>query len=226
MVSDAPASNGNAHTKRRVLAVASLVGFLTALAIGVALWTTWPRPVGRPTSAEFPAHTPCRDGVPVFPECAAAAPSLPTARASPLSRSRMGRPGCGFGPFVSLTARELQGTDGAKFPFWSPDSRAIGFFTQQRPAAHRRIWSGGGCTCARTRCQRRHVECRRDDCVQSQRRLARFTRSATSGRTPPTPLTTLLASETSHRWPKFLPDGRTLLYFVQGTTGRRLSHDA
>ena len=29
----------------------------------------------------------------------------------------------------SLTARELPDTDGAKFPFWSPDSRAIGFFT-------------------------------------------------------------------------------------------------
>jgi hypothetical protein len=29
----------------------------------------------------------------------------------------------------SLTARELQDTDGAKLPFWSPDSRAIGFFT-------------------------------------------------------------------------------------------------
>ena len=37
-----------------------------------------------------------------------------------------------------------------------------------------------------------------------------------SGGTP-TPLTTLSAGETSHRWPKFLPDGRTLLYFVQGT---------
>ena len=29
----------------------------------------------------------------------------------------------------SLTARELQDTDGARLPFWSPDSRSLGFFT-------------------------------------------------------------------------------------------------
>src|SRR6267154_5889513 len=30
--------------------------------------------------------------------------------------------------FDSLAARSLAGTDGALFPFWSPDSRWIGFF--------------------------------------------------------------------------------------------------
>ncbi|MCP5114814.1 MAG: hypothetical protein GY953_28630, partial [bacterium] len=30
----------------------------------------------------------------------------------------------------SLEARELPGTDGARYPFWSPDSRQIGFFAQ------------------------------------------------------------------------------------------------
>jgi eukaryotic-like serine/threonine-protein kinase len=30
------------------------------------------------------------------------------------------------------------------------------------------------------------------------------------------PLTTLEAGEVSHRWPRFLPDGRTLFFFVQG----------
>ena len=31
-------------------------------------------------------------------------------------------------PLDSAVARELPGTDGAAFPFWSPDSRTIGFF--------------------------------------------------------------------------------------------------
>ena len=33
-------------------------------------------------------------------------------------------------PLDSLTAEVLPGTEGASYPFWSPDSRSIGFFTQ------------------------------------------------------------------------------------------------
>ena len=43
-----------------------------------------------------------------------------------------------------------------------------------------------------------------------------------SGGTP-APLTTLSTGETSHRWPEFLPDGRTLLYYVQGTSPASIS---
>src|SRR5882672_3348591 len=35
--------------------------------------------------------------------------------------------------FDSLRARSLAGTEGALFPFWSPDSRWIGFFTNRSP---------------------------------------------------------------------------------------------
>jgi Tol biopolymer transport system component len=31
-------------------------------------------------------------------------------------------------PLTSLTAQPLAGTEGAYFPFWSPDSKSIGFF--------------------------------------------------------------------------------------------------
>ena len=31
-------------------------------------------------------------------------------------------------PLDTLTARTLAGTEGATYPFWSPDNRAIGFF--------------------------------------------------------------------------------------------------
>ena len=45
---------------------------------------------------------------------------------------------------------------------------------------------------------------------------ARFTRSAPPAERPHrSPRCRPVKS--SHRWPKFLPDGRTLLYFVQGT---------
>ena len=32
----------------------------------------------------------------------------------------------------SLAARELPGTEGARFPFWSPDGRSLGFFTEDK----------------------------------------------------------------------------------------------
>ena len=100
MVNDAPAVAGRRPTKRWTLAIASLVGFVAASALGVRLWATWPRPAARTTSSELPSHTPCRGGVPVLPDAAAEATSLPTAGASHSWRSRTGRPGCGFGPSI------------------------------------------------------------------------------------------------------------------------------
>jgi len=39
-----------------------------------------------------------------------------------------GRTGLWVRPMNTVEARELPGTDGATFPFWSPDSRSLGFF--------------------------------------------------------------------------------------------------
>jgi Tol biopolymer transport system component len=44
-------------------------------------------------------------------------------------------------PLASTTARPLAGTEDARFPFWSPDSRSIGFFTRREL---KRIDLGGG----------------------------------------------------------------------------------
>ena len=46
-------------------------------------------------------------------------------RSSPTTR---GSPRCGCGPSTSRGAHALPGTEGARRPFWSPDSRSIGFF--------------------------------------------------------------------------------------------------
>ena len=60
-------------------------------------------------------------------------------RTSPRTRGIVDRraPRCGFDPIGSLEYRALDGTNGATFVFWKPDSREIGFFTgwqaQDRP---------------------------------------------------------------------------------------------
>ena len=43
-----------------------------------------------------------------------------------------GKPVLWVRPIDSFDARPLAGTDGASFPFWSPDSRFLAFFTQTR----------------------------------------------------------------------------------------------
>ena len=46
--------------------------------------------------------------------------------------SENGRPQLWLRSLSSGLARPLRGTDGASFPFWSPDSRSVGFFTNEK----------------------------------------------------------------------------------------------
>ena len=57
--------------------------------------------------------------------------SRQTERSSSSSRRPMAGPSCGCARWSTGAARPLAGTDGASFPFWSPDSRSIGFFANE-----------------------------------------------------------------------------------------------
>lgn len=110
------------------------------------------------------------------------------------------------------TATPLAGTEGAIFPFWSPDSRSVGFFADgnlQRIEA-----SGGPPQTLCTAHAGRGGSWNHDGTII-------FTPSSTDAiyRVPasggsPLPVTTIDRSQaTTHRWPCFLPDGRHFLYF-------------
>jgi len=128
MVNDWPAGAGNAVTNRWTLAVASLVGFVTASAIGVALWTTSPRPQAERRPLSFHLTPPLGAEFQFSPNEGGSVIS-PDGRSVAFVAVTNGTPRVWIRGLDSLIARELQDTDGAKFPFWSPDSRAIGFFT-------------------------------------------------------------------------------------------------
>ena len=123
---------------------------------------------------------------------------------------------------ASLEAVMLSGTDGAKQPFWSPDSRSVGFFARGKLmkvalAAGAPVviadaidgrggaWSPGGTI----------VFC--PDLLDSS--LLQV--SADGGPVEPATLLDRAQGENSHRWPIFLPDGIHFLYFVKGTTDER-----
>ena len=106
----------------------------------------------------------------------------------------------------------LRGTDGAAFPFWSPDSRSLGFFAAERirrvdlsgsaPVVIGRAVIGPGGTW------------NRDGVI-----LFPMVPDSPLFRIPaeggePLPLSQPKAGEPGQRYPQFLPDGRHFLYFV------------
>lgn len=116
-------------------------------------------------------------------------------------------------PMNAPEAHLLPGTDGATFPFWSPDNRSLGFFAGGKlktidlsggsalsvcDAAFGRggAWGPGGMILFAPQAQ------------------APIVRVSASGGTP-VPVTKIdPAQADSHRWPFFLPDGKHFLYLV------------
>ena len=116
-------------------------------------------------------------------------------------------------PLESLLARSLPETDGAAYPFWSPDSRSVGFFADGKL---KKIEVGGGSPLSICDApDARGGSWNRDDVIlfEPQFREPIHRVSATGGK--PVPVTSFNASrrETTHRWPFFLPDGRRFLFF-------------
>ena len=118
----------------------------------------------------------------------------------------------------SSLAQALTGTENAAFPFWSPDSRYIGFFADGRM---RKVDANGGPP--QTLCDapigRGGAWNSSGTIVFAATTTAALSTVAESGGTP-AELTQLSTtdSENSHRWPQFLPDGKHFLYFVRSDT--------
>ena len=115
----------------------------------------------------------------------------------------------------SAVPRALPGTDEAMYPFWSPDSREIGFFASGKM---RRIDATGGppqivCDALNGR---GGAWSRDGVIVFTPTTSAALMRVPASGGTPE-PASTLDSSkgENSHRWPFFLPDGKHFLYWAR-----------
>ena len=122
-------------------------------------------------------------------------------------------------PLGSNDAHPLPGTQGAEYPFWSPDGASVGFFASASlmridlaggparvvaPAPHGRggAWSRSGVIVF---------------APQTQDALYRV---PAAGGAAPALVTHLDTSvhQASHRWPQFLSDDRHFIYFVQSTS--------
>jgi len=118
-------------------------------------------------------------------------------------------------PIDSSAGRILPGTDGAAFPFWSPDGNSIGFFAERKlkrieihgeavtiltdaPIARGGMWQPDGTI------------------VFAPNATGPLFRVSSSGGTA-VAATKLDLGQNDHRAPFLLPDGRHFLYYARGT---------
>jgi Tol biopolymer transport system component len=113
----------------------------------------------------------------------------------------------------ATTAQPLAGTDDASFPFWSPDSRSVGFFAG---GALKRLDLGGGApqTLAPAVIGRGGTWNADGVILFTPIANSPLMRVAAAGGAA-VAVTTLGPQQQSHNYPQFLPDGRRFLFYVQ-----------
>ena len=114
----------------------------------------------------------------------------------------------------SLQARPLDGTEGAVLPFWSPDSRFIGFFADGKL---KKIEAAGGPPLALCNAPGgRGGTWNRDGTIVFSPFFSSglYRVSDAGGRATQVTTPDRTKGESTHRWPWFLPDGRHFLYLA------------
>jgi serine/threonine protein kinase len=125
----------------------------------------------------------------------------------------------------SLAALPLPGTEDATYPFWSPDSRFIGFFASGKL---KKIEATGGPPL--TICdapQGRGGTWNNEGVIVFAPSNATGLSKVSAAGGDPTPVTRIDSSrhEVNHRWPWFLPDGKHFLYVNQTSTTGQTEND-
>jgi Tol biopolymer transport system component len=207
----AAAEGGNVGGRRwlgRATAwVAAAVVVVAALA-GI----TWFRRTPAPSSArpmQFTLQLPAGEHLPQFANVVVSPDGSQIVFAS---TDTLGRSALWLRRFDALVSQRIPGTEGARYPFWSPDSREVAFFSDSQLV---RVSADGGPA---------HVVCdvslgrggswsRSGTIVFAASSLGGLMRVEAEGGTPVTAtIPDTVNSERSHRWPFFLPDGDHFLY--------------
>ncbi|MBM3757731.1 MAG: hypothetical protein FJW38_27590 [Acidobacteria bacterium] len=165
-----------------------------------------PEGTGRPLAAGAPQAVPSPDGKNIV---------------FVVAETASGKSSLWIRPLGATTPHRLDQTEGANFPFWSPDSQFIAFFAGDKL---KRIAVSGGSI--QTICALEDATLLGDGGAWSPEGVIVYG----IGRGPlqrvpamggaSSPVTTLASEELRHSWPQFLPDGR-LLYFALNKTSSK-----
>ncbi|MGH8016673.1 MAG: hypothetical protein ACREBV_10815, partial [Candidatus Zixiibacteriota bacterium] len=125
-------------------------------------------------------------------------------------------------PLNSLSSIKLEGTENSFFPFWSPDSKYIGFFAPQKL---KKILASGGPSLSLCEAPLgRGGSWNKDDLIlftpDFQNEVIHKV-SAAGGKSTPVTVLDSSFNDFTHRWVEFLPDGNNFLFYArtEGETG-------
>lgn len=208
------------ESKRRRWIAPALAGFVLAVVVAVIVAIAFLRPTpATVTPVRFTVGPPDKGTLSQFNSSLAVSPDgkklafIATVPPSP--------PQLWIRALDSPTAQPLPGTENALQPFWSPDSRYVGFFAG---TALKKIDAGGGppqtlVVNACSPCVPYGATWSRNGVILFA--VATVATGTTISRVPATggtasTVTRLDAShqEVAHTWPSFLPDGTHFTYFV------------
>ena len=137
-----------------------------------------------------------------------------------------GRTGIWLRTLDGSVVRPLAGTEGAVYPFWSPDSRYLAFFADGK-LRKVNVESGGPADTVADAPLGRGGTWNREDVIvfAPDTGGTLFRVSSSGGAVTPVTVSDEKTGEISHRYPSFLPDGRRFLYEVQvGGGGSQYKH--
>jgi serine/threonine protein kinase len=138
-----------------------------------------------------------------------------------VAKSTEGRPVLWLRAINAIEDKPLQGTEKAEYPFWSPDSRFIGFFADSKLKKMEIVGSSVSVICDAP--VPRGGTWNPDGVILFSPSAATPVMRVSASGGVPTAVTSLSVNEneSSHRWPYFLPDGRHFLYLsVRGLSAR------
>jgi Tol biopolymer transport system component len=128
-------------------------------------------------------------------------------------------------PMDKLEARALPGTENVIFPFWSPDSRSLGFFADGKLKTI--DLNGGSPQAICDAPQPRGGSWGQDGVILLTADVqAPIVRVSANNGTPVAATKLDPARHTSHRWPFLLPDGKHFLYVAINHDSARSENDA
>jgi Tol biopolymer transport system component len=189
---------------RRLAWAAALV--LSASAAGILAWVLRPAPVAPEMRLEITTPSTTDPGSLAI---------SPDGRKVVFSAQADGRPQLWVRSVDSVVARPVGGTELGTLPFWSPDSRSIGFFADGK--LKRIDIDGGSPQVLADAGLGMGGAWDRDGTILFVARAGTPVMRLGASGGQPVPVTQLDPRHISHRHPRLLPDGRHFLYYVFGS---------